>query len=266
MADRETLSTRFNKAGKSIHNLSDSLVNAKLVALLTDRQLYARALSRFYYVFASLEQALDEALKNGDKDVETFKSLFKEGSIYRTAAFRADLENLLGANWEVACSSKSIPLKEYEHHLALLASTQPRLLLAHSYTQHLAIAAGGQAVRRIVRKHLALPEGVCTTAFEFKGESSNTLKTKFKSVFDEWGRGLSEEAVQELTAEHLTAFQYNNAIIRTFPIPSSAVVKGVLCITPRPVVLVALALVALLVALIIPWLAHGLRQATTRAI
>ncbi|GIL42295.1 hypothetical protein Vafri_315 [Volvox africanus] len=253
MADSETLSKRFNKAGKSIHNLSDSLVNAKLIALLTDKQLYAKALSRFYYVFASLERALDEALKNGDKDVEIFKSFFNEGSIYRTTAFRADLENLLGANWEVACGSKSIPLKEYEHHLALMASTQPRLLLAHSYTQHLAITAGGQALRRIVQKHLGLPEGVGTSAFEFKGDSSNTLKTRFKSLFDEWGRSLSEEDVQQLISEHLNAFQYNNAIIRAFPIPSAAVVRGVLHITPQPLLLTALALVVLLIALLITW-------------
>ena len=60
MADTAPLSTRLRKASRKIHTVSDSLVNIKLIALLTDRELYARALSRFYYVFTALERALDE--------------------------------------------------------------------------------------------------------------------------------------------------------------------------------------------------------------
>ncbi|GLC35332.1 hypothetical protein PLESTB_000576300 [Pleodorina starrii] len=262
MADGEalTLSARMNKASKKIHNLSNSFVNAKLVALLTDRELYAKALSRFYVVFTALESALDKALKQGDPDVGKFKTLFCDASMYRAAAFRTDLEHLLGPDWETRCGPRSVPLQEYEHHLSLLASDQPRLLLAHCYTQHLGITAGGQIVRRAVRKHLALPEGCGTAAFEFKGETSSAIKAHFKSTFDEWGRGLSEEDVQQLVSEHLTAFQFNNAIIRAFPIPAAAVAKGVLRVAPRPLLAAALALLVLLVALTVPWVAATLRS------
>ncbi|EFJ47375.1 hypothetical protein VOLCADRAFT_117870 [Volvox carteri f. nagariensis] len=173
--------------------------------------------------------------------------------MYRTAGFRADLEYLLGPNWEACCGSKSPPLKEYE----------PRLLLAHSYTQHLAMAAGGQVIRRLVRKHLALTEeDAGTDAFEFKGESSNTLRTKFKATLDEWARGLPEEDVRQLISEHVTTFQFQNAIIRAFPIPTAAVVKGVLQLIPRPLLLAVLAVLAaalvLLVAPTVPWVAAAM--------
>ena len=39
-----TLTKRLKAAGKELHTISDALVNARLVALFTSRELYGKAL------------------------------------------------------------------------------------------------------------------------------------------------------------------------------------------------------------------------------
>lgn len=57
-----TLTEQLRQASRKVHSASDALVNAKLVALFVDRELYARALALFYFVFAALEAQLSKAL------------------------------------------------------------------------------------------------------------------------------------------------------------------------------------------------------------
>lgn len=55
----QSLTAQLKSTSKKLHKLSDVLVNARLVILVTDRLLYARALACFYYVFQALEAALE---------------------------------------------------------------------------------------------------------------------------------------------------------------------------------------------------------------
>jgi len=57
----EPLHARLTKESRKVHSVSDALVNTRLVALLCDRLLYARAIGCFYFVFARLERAFDAA-------------------------------------------------------------------------------------------------------------------------------------------------------------------------------------------------------------
>jgi len=47
------------------------------------------------------------------------------------------------------------------------AAEDPRLLVAHAFTQHLALLAGGQFIAKTVRRQLALPAGAGTAAYHF---------------------------------------------------------------------------------------------------
>ena len=58
-------------------------------------------------------------------------------------------------------------VRQYLYRLKHIARDTPELLLAHAYTQHSAILAGGQMLRRMCRKAMRLPEDKGTAAFEF---------------------------------------------------------------------------------------------------
>jgi hypothetical protein len=48
-----------------------------------------------------------------------------------------------------------------------VAAEDPRLLVAHAFTQHLALLAGGQVLAKTVHRQLALPAGAGTAAYRF---------------------------------------------------------------------------------------------------
>lgn len=58
-------------------------------------------------------------------------------------------------------------VQAYLDHLDELAAREPALLLAHAYTQYMALCAGGQIIQRMVRRAMSLPPDQGTAAFTF---------------------------------------------------------------------------------------------------
>lgn len=56
-------SVQLRRASRKTHSISDALVNARLISILTDPKLYARALGCFYYIFEAIERGLEVAQK-----------------------------------------------------------------------------------------------------------------------------------------------------------------------------------------------------------
>ncbi|KAJ9504762.1 hypothetical protein QJQ45_023605 [Haematococcus lacustris] len=216
-----SLTEELKIASRRIHSLSNSLLNARLIVLFTDRKLYARAISCFYYIFEALDAALAGAV-NKESALQPFASLLPD--LYRHEAFATDLELFLGKDWRAACPPSPQVLK-YTQHLAQLAAEQPTLLLAHSFTQHLAVLSGGQIIKRAARKKLRLAEQEGTAAYEYKASPSQ-LKQAFCSALDAWGAGQSAEMRQLMVAEHKAAFAFNNDIISSFRIGWGPFLKG----------------------------------------
>lgn len=52
------LQTQLSAASRKIHDTSDRLLQARLVVLFTDKQIYGRAIGCFLHVFSALEAAL----------------------------------------------------------------------------------------------------------------------------------------------------------------------------------------------------------------
>lgn len=79
------------KAGSRIHSVANSMLNLKLLVLLSDPTLYARAVSCFYPVFKALEDAIAKAKPAELKHVKALMPV-----LARTAAIEADLQHYLG--------------------------------------------------------------------------------------------------------------------------------------------------------------------------
>lgn len=58
MADNYNLLLEMRKATRRAHHIANALILSKLVVVLTDKQLYARALSSFYPVYTKLEELI----------------------------------------------------------------------------------------------------------------------------------------------------------------------------------------------------------------
>ncbi|GAX73429.1 hypothetical protein CEUSTIGMA_g881.t1 [Chlamydomonas eustigma] len=223
------LTEQFNDASKSVHSISNLLVNSRLLVLFTQRQLYARAIACFYFVFKALEDALIVAFER-DKSIGSLKEVIQP--LFRAQAFEEDLIFYLGPHWRSQVQ-RSAAIVAYEERIKHLLETDPRLLLAHVYTQHLAMAAGGQIIKRMARKQMQLEDGHGTAAYEYpEGRpSASELKSALKTKIDEVGTTFSEEVCKKLVEEHCLVFKYNNEIITAFRIRWQPFLKGlwVLC-------------------------------------
>ena len=141
--------------------------------------------------------------------------------MYRAAAFRKDLEYFFGTNWEQELERRSrFPaVQRYLDHLETLANSQPVLLIAHSYTQHLAITSGGQIIAKLVCKGLGLPEsGEGTASFKYTNGQPKQLSTIFKSKLDALEPQFTHEEVDALICEHQAVFGFNADIIRGYKV------------------------------------------------
>ncbi|KAF1784996.1 heme oxygenase-like, multi-helical [Phytophthora cactorum] len=101
-------------ATREIHNVSDNLVNLKLVVALTDKQLYGRALMLFYYVYAQLEAAIRD-----HKDHEAFRGLYEISTRSPGSAdgIAKDLRFYLGEDWDTKYQPTQAVQDYVKYHL-----------------------------------------------------------------------------------------------------------------------------------------------------
>ena len=246
---------------KKSHSISDALVNSRLVMLYMDPHLYGRALAIFFYVFRALEAALESSSMAKD---ETKMKLLRR--LYRSSQFQKDLEFYLSSSWQEEAEivrSSNPSLLRYEQHLQQLSKEgDGDLLIAHAYTQFMAVLSGGQILKSLAKKYLQIKAreekgsgslissaSASTQSFEYLAEpSTSSLKAEFKAFADDLGKVMGSEQRRRFLSEHLFAFRSNNETIRSFKMGYGVLWKHWMSkalIAVLSVVLVALALIAL---------------------
>mmetsp|Transcript_20700 Transcript_20700/g.35419 ORF Transcript_20700/g.35419 Transcript_20700/m.35419 type:complete len:263 (+) Transcript_20700:84-872(+) len=249
------LTAVMSASSRKVHDYSNGLVQLRLVVLFTDRQLWGRALGSFYHVYHALEGAVEEALQH--PDLKPFaEDLSATTGMFRTPGFEEDLCFFLGCHWP----DKILPgpaVSKYVDHLQLLGKTHPTLLLAHVYTQHLAMLSGGQVIKRLARKRLELPEDYGTKAFDVSEKLSlNTLRQRFKDKLDTLGKTMSAETWQQMLEEHQYAFKANNQIISEFRVGWLPFTRGIVRLVPPIAQVSVLLCVAVAAAVALTRISH----------
>lgn len=141
----------MRKATRRQHHVANALVLAKLVVVLTDQKLYAKALASFLPVYSKLEQLMKE-----HADVPGLQLVVSAAQSIpsRAAAMEEDLQHLLGKDWQSAVPA-SVPAKAYADHLQQLADNDPVRLLPYVFSMHIPILLGFLAQR--IQRTLQLP-------------------------------------------------------------------------------------------------------------
>lgn len=217
MADQTQLTLKMTRSSKAGHSMTDNAVNSRLIGLFADPKIYAGAIGCFYLIFETLEREME---KKAPSDERLSRFLRSNRSLFRSTQFEKDMLFYFGPEWksEVEARSRFSAVDRYLDHLKQLAQTQPILLAAHAYTQHSAVASGGQIICKIVRKGLNLQSGALgAAAFEFS-EPPRELKLSLKSAMDSLEAELSSEEVKNMILQHQEVFIHNNEIIKGYRI------------------------------------------------
>lgn len=203
--EKSDFSSELRNKTKDVHDKSDRLINLKLVVVLTDTKLYAEAITEFYFVFRTIEECIDR-LK---EDPRIHQFYIKE--MFRKEAFERDLEYFLGSDWSENIRP-SIPAQAYCDRLYEIADTNPVLLIAYIHSMYLALLAGGQILKRIIKKTLGLSGELGLSLFEFEDINRKELRRQILSIVD--GLNLSRQEKDAIIEEKFRVFDMNNKLAR----------------------------------------------------
>jgi len=208
---KELFSVQLRKATKNIHDLSDTLVNAKLGVTISDDSVWAEGLMVFYEVFKFLEKSL-----NSHSDSLIGDLLIPD--MARTEAFEEDLDFFFG-DWREDYQIRP-EVRQYLDHLESLDQENPYLLIPYIYHLYMGLFSGGQ-ILAAKRKYLTLsgnknddpPAGCAVTSYQNK--TIKQLKNQLRQAVNDLADNLDQELKQKILKESVKVFELNNVVIRS---------------------------------------------------
>lgn len=163
-----------------------------------DRRGYALFLRNLLPAYEQLEQGL---MQHADHPVI---EVFVRCNLARSAALRADLARIHGADWE--CSLELLEAGSlYADCIAQAALTDGLLLVPHAYVRYFGDLSGGQVLKRLIGKSLSLP-AEALTFYDFAMDAE-ILKDELRDAIDLAGTMTCD--LESLIAETTLAFEHN---------------------------------------------------------
>eukprot|EP00882_Tetradesmus_deserticola_P005793 GHRQ01006098.1.p2 GENE.GHRQ01006098.1~~GHRQ01006098.1.p2 ORF type:complete len:258 (+),score=71.27 GHRQ01006098.1:1580-2353(+) len=209
----------MRRATRRHHNIANALILSKLVVVLTDKGLYARALGSFLPVYSKLENLLQQ-----HKDIPGLSTVVAVTSTIpeRTAAMEQDLKHLLGPSWRSLVPVSSAA-DAYAAHLQQLADNNPVLLLPYAFSLYVPILLGFMAQR--IQRQLQLPDENGLAFFTIPDKAAKLVQ--LRAAVTQAGRELPNPALrQAMLAEAVEQFRRNNAVVAEFSVGWRAVLHA----------------------------------------
>lgn len=225
-SNSEAFTDTLRRETARAHSLSDALVQLRLVSVLIDRELYAKALACFYFILQKIEDLLQQ-ISPHDARVAAFVKQTK--GLWRTSAIEKDLQFFLGPSWhDIASDSSKRYVQNYLNHLE---NSMPSdiCIVIHAYTQFAAFASGGRILARLLVKSLfdndskGKPRAVDSIsgglhAFQYPHQNVEDLKNEMKCALNALEPHLSERERADMLREHAMVFALNNDVVRSFKV------------------------------------------------
>ncbi|VXD17722.1 Heme oxygenase 2 [Planktothrix serta PCC 8927] len=170
------------------------------------KESFCQLLSNLYFVYSELESDLQS--HQTDPMISTM--YFPE--LNRKANLEKDLSFYYGEHWPDNITP-SPAAQTYVSRLRELSTTEPTLLISHSYTRYMGDLSGGQSLKKIVQSVFNLEEhqGICFYEFD-EIPDLNEFKNLYRQKLNELI--LSEELQAQVVAEANNAFTLNIAMLR----------------------------------------------------
>lgn len=206
--EKGSLRDQLKEGTRQVHGVADKLIADALLGDKTtgcrpiNRATYRIFLSQLYYVYTSMEKALQDNITQKCIGPTHFPQ-----ELDRQDQLEKDLMFYYGDNWSNEISQLPSTTK-YVNHINNLSRDNPMLLLSHSYVRYQGDLSGGQQIMKILQRLFQLQkedfEGV--SFFDFPNISS---VKKFKDFYSARMNSLelSELEVNQLVQEAQTAFQ-----------------------------------------------------------
>ncbi|MCI1190289.1 biliverdin-producing heme oxygenase [Calidifontimicrobium sp. SYSU G02091] len=198
------LSRRLREATHELHvQVERSAFIRALLRGTLPRAGHLLLMRNLHALYAALEAGLERIA-----DDERLAP-FAQPALRREAALAADLHDVHGPRWrdELALTPA---MSDYVAHLQRLSQAGAQRLIAHAYVRYLGDLAGGQRLRAVVARALALPPGRALAFYDFGDAAEVTaLARALRDALDALGR---DRPVDDIVDEARAAFCRHDAV------------------------------------------------------
>lgn len=200
----QDLSEALKEATKEVHIQAE---NAEFMKNFqkgqVSREGFKLVMASLYHIYTALEEEIERNKQN-----PVYAPLYFPEELHRRAALEQDMAFWYGPHWQeiIPCTPAT---QHYVKRLHEVGRTHPELLVAHAYTRYLGDLSGGQVLKKIAQKAMALPSsGEGLAFFTFPNIDS---PTKFKQLYRARMNTLemTPEVKHRVTEEAKTAFLLN---------------------------------------------------------
>ncbi|KGF72205.1 heme oxygenase [Neosynechococcus sphagnicola sy1] len=203
------LSVRLREGTQQSHTAAENTAYMKcFLKGIVEREPFRKLLANLYFVYSTLEAALDDHRNHPQIGPIVFPELNRKANLER------DLTFYYGEDW----TEQIAPLdagKTYVARLQDIAERDPVLLIAHAYTRYMGDLSGGQSLKNIIRSALNLPADQGTALHEFEQiptpEARRAFKETYRQALD--SLPLDETTTQRIVDEANLAFQLNRNVM-----------------------------------------------------
>lgn len=203
------LAQRLREGTRQSHTAAENTAYMKcFLKGIVEREPFRKLLANLYMVY----NALETEMRRHQDHPAVGPMYFPE--LNRTANLEQDLVFYYGENWEEQI--EPLPNGQvYVDRIHEIANTDPALLIAHAYTRYMGDLSGGQALKRIIRSALKLPEGQGTGLHDFEQLPTVEAQRAFKGVYRDAMNSLpiDDATIQRIVDEANYAFTLNRDVV-----------------------------------------------------
>ena len=197
-----TFSKELKIGTKKSHSAAEntSFVRSFLRGVVS-KESYKKLVSDLYFVYSAMEEEVENL-----KDHPIIGQI-QLSDLKRVNALEQDLRFYYGPIWR-SIITPSEACNQYVNRIREVAKNEPELLVGHHYTRYLGDLSGGQILKGIAEKALALGDGQGLKFYDFeKIEDTKAYKAGYRGILD--GLPITEHQANAIIVEANYAFRLN---------------------------------------------------------
>jgi len=197
-----TFSKELKIGTKKSHSAAEntSFVRSFLRGVVS-KESYKKLVSDLYFVYSAMEEEVENL-----KDHPIIGQI-QLSDLKRVDALEQDLRFYYGPIWR-SIITPSEACNQYVNRIREVAKNEPELLVGHHYTRYLGDLSGGQILKGIAEKALALGDGQGLKFYDFeKIEDTKAYKAGYRGILD--GLPITEHQANAIIVEANYAFRLN---------------------------------------------------------
>ena len=168
---------------------------------VVSEESYKQLVANFYFIYRAMEEEVDKLKEDPIVSKIAYEELNRVNNLER------DLRYFYGPNWR-ALIMPSDACQRYVNRIREVADEDPELLVGHHYTRYLGDLSGGQILKGIAEKALALGDGQGLKFYDFeKIEDAKAYKAGYRGILD--GLPITEHQANAIIVEANYAFRLN---------------------------------------------------------